>query len=119
MLLSGGATIRATSRSWAEVVCRSSLPAAVMQRSCPTCCEEFDVNASLDSRFQCQFAFLRLELARLAADRIEEVSQPLCEHVARLKLLLACITDSYASGGKELTLVEASLPLDPLCRSHL
>jgi hypothetical protein len=70
-------------------------------------------------------AFLRLELARLAAHRIEEVSQPLCEEEARLKLLLACITDlleptkTYASGGQELALVEASLPLAPLCRSHL
>lgn len=88
------------SRSWAEVVCRSSLPTTLMPRPSPRCCEEFDVNASLDSRFQCQFDLLRLELAQLVADLREEV--------ASLKLLLARVGDSLepteacASGGQEL-----------------
>jgi hypothetical protein len=54
-----------------------------------------------------------MELTQL----VEEASRPLREEVARLRLLLAHVGDSlerteaYSSSGKELTTMQASLPL--------
>jgi hypothetical protein len=39
------------SRSWAEVICHSSLSAMVPPALPPRCCEEFNGNASSDSVF--------------------------------------------------------------------
>ncbi|KAK1644447.1 hypothetical protein QYE76_062252 [Lolium multiflorum] len=105
------------SRSWVEVVCQSSLPAASPPRASPRRCEEFSGNVCFDSHLQCQFASLRLELAQLVANRVEEASRPLREEVASLKLLLASVgvplepTEVCSSGGKDLAIVLTSLPL--------
>jgi hypothetical protein len=53
------------SRSWAEVVGRSSPAAKSQPRPSPKCCEEFNVNDSFDSNMQCQFACLRSLLSWL------------------------------------------------------
>jgi hypothetical protein len=82
------------------------------------CCEEFNVNASFDSHLQCQFELVRMELAQLVANRVEDASRPLHEEVARLKLLLARIgvslepTEACSSGGQELATVQALCSLD-------
>jgi hypothetical protein len=58
-----------------------------------------------------------LELAQLVANRVEEVSRPLREEVASLKMLLAHAgvslepTEACSSDGQELAAVKASLPL--------
>jgi hypothetical protein len=83
-----------SSRSWAEVVSHSSLRAAAPPSSSPTCCEEFNLNASLDSLFQSQVALIRMELLQLVDVRVEEASRPLREEVAMLKLQLARVGDS-------------------------
>jgi hypothetical protein len=98
-------------------VCQSSLPAASPTRASPRPCEEFGGNACFDSHLQCQFALLRLELAQLVANRVEEASRPLREEVASLKLLLARVgvplepTEVCSSGGQDLAIVQTSLPL--------
>jgi hypothetical protein len=72
----------------------------------------------LDSVFKSQFALLRMELLQLVANHIEEVSRPLRDEVAALKLLLARIGDSLGSleactsRGLGLTPSLASFPLD-------
>lgn len=104
---------RCPSSSLAEVVCHSSLCPAVQPRPSPGCCEEFS-----DSTFQSRFALLRLELCQLVADRIEEVSRPLREEVATLKLLLAGVdgpshpAKACDSDGLGLTQGEDLFPLD-------
>jgi hypothetical protein len=109
-----------SSRSWAEVVCHSSLCAAAPSRPSPRCCEEFNVNASLDSLFQSQIALMRMELLQLAEARVEEASRPLREEVATLKLLLARVGDSLesskacTSSGRRLR-----IRLTLLSKSHL
>jgi hypothetical protein len=58
-----------------------------------------------------------MELAQLVSNRLEEVSCPLREVVASLKLLLASVgvplepTEACSSGGKDLAIVQTSLPL--------
>lgn len=105
------------SRSWVEVVCRSSSTATSPPRPSPRCCEEFNVDASVESRLQCQFALLRLELVQLVSNHVEDVSRPLREEVASLKLLLARVgvpleqIEACSSGGKDLATVQASFPL--------
>jgi hypothetical protein len=60
---------------------------------------------------------MRMELAQLVANRVEEASRPLREEVANLKLLLARVgvsfetTEACSSGGQELATVEALFPL--------
>jgi hypothetical protein len=70
-------------------VCHSSLRAAVPPRPFHRGCEEFSVNASLDSLFQSNVALMRMELLQLVDVHVEEASRPLREEVATLKLLLA------------------------------
>jgi hypothetical protein len=63
------------------------------------------------------FALLRLELAQLVANHVEDVSRPLSEEVASLKLLLASADvsleeiETCSFGGKELATVQVSFPL--------
>jgi hypothetical protein len=63
---------------------------------------------------------MRLELIQLIDVRVEEVSRPLREEVAALKLLLARVGDSLepteacTSVGLELAHVQASFPLDSI-----
>jgi hypothetical protein len=58
-----------------------------------------------------------MELAQLVAIRVEEVSHPLREEVASLKLLLASVGVSLdprepcSTGGQDVTTVQASIPL--------
>jgi hypothetical protein len=106
------------SRSWADVVRHSSLHAAVLPRPSPRGCDDFNVNARLDSFFESQVALMRMELLQLVDVRVEEASQPLREEVAALKLLLARVGDSLetpkacTSSGLELAPAQASSPLD-------
>jgi hypothetical protein len=87
-------------------------------RPSPRCCEEFSVNASLDSLLQSHVALLRMELLQLVDVRVEEASRPLCEELATLKLLLARIGDSSepvkacTSSGPQLAPAQASFPHD-------
>jgi hypothetical protein len=89
--------------SWAKVVSHSPLHATVRPTPSPRCCEEFNVNASLDSTFQSQFVFMRNELLHLVDARVEEAYRPLREKVATLKLLLARVGDSLESTDDEGT----------------
>jgi hypothetical protein len=50
------------SRSWAEVVCHSSLRAATPPGLSPRGCEEFNVNACLESLVQSHVALMRMQL---------------------------------------------------------
>jgi hypothetical protein len=65
----------------------SSLHAAVPPRPSLRCCDDFNVNARLDSFFESQVALMRMELLQLVDVRMEEASRPLREEVATLKLL--------------------------------
>jgi hypothetical protein len=67
-------------------------------------------SVSLDSPLQSQFAMLRKELLQLVVDHIEEVSRPLREEVATIKLLLARVASSLdrtdlCSSKRELSVV--------------
>lgn len=101
-------------RSWVEVVDHS----AVAPRPSPTSCEQFKINATLDSLFQSQVALMRMELLQLVDVRVEETSRPLREEVAALKLLLACAgvsvepTEACPSVGLGLAKAQASVALD-------
>jgi hypothetical protein len=108
------------SRNWVEVVCHSSLRAAVPPRPSPRCCEESNETASLDSVFRSQFALMRMELIQLVDVRVEEVSRPLREEVATLKLLLARVsvpldlTEECTSADPGLVSAQALFPLDSI-----
>ncbi|KAK1601703.1 hypothetical protein QYE76_018397 [Lolium multiflorum] len=105
------------SQSWAEVVCPSSSPATSSPKHSPRCCEEFNDNASFDSRLQCQFSLLRMELSQLVANRVEEALRPLLEEVESLKLLLAHggvslePIEACSSGGLDLATAQVLFPL--------
>jgi hypothetical protein len=88
-----------SSRSWADIMHHSSLPAAVPQRPSPRCCEESNINNSLDSLFQSQVPLMRMELLQLVDVHVEKASRPLREEVTSLKLLLARVGDSELTGG--------------------
>ncbi|KAK1617757.1 hypothetical protein QYE76_023274 [Lolium multiflorum] len=67
--------------------------------------------------FRCQFAFMRMELAQLVANLVEEASRPLHEEVASLKLMLARVgvslepPEACSSDGQEIATVQALFPL--------
>lgn len=95
----------------------------------PRCCDEYNVNTRFDSRLQCQFGLMRVELAQLVANHVEEMSRPLREEMASLKLLLARVgvplepmgscsmQASFPLGSAELksSVVEITLELHELC----
>jgi hypothetical protein len=63
---------------------------------------------------------MRMQLLQLVDIHVEEAPRPICEEVAALKLLLACIGDSLepseacTSGDLGLALTQASLPVDSI-----
>jgi hypothetical protein len=97
-------------------VCHSSLRVAAPRGL--SGCEEFNVNAGLDSLIQSHVALMCMQLLQLVDVRVGEVSRPLREDVAALKLLLTCASDSLepteacTSGVLGIALAQASLPLD-------
>jgi hypothetical protein len=99
-------------------VCHSPSRAAVPPRPSPRCCEEFSVNACLDTLLQSHVALMRMELLQLVDVRVEETSRPLREELATLKLMLARAGDSSesakacTSSGPQLAPAQASLPHD-------
>jgi hypothetical protein len=77
----------AQSRTWAGVVHQSSpLPGGGRDAS---------ASVVLDSDLQAQFASLRMELLQLVADRIEEITRPLRDEAAAIKLSLARVAESW------------------------
>jgi hypothetical protein len=71
-----------------------SLNGAVLPSSSHRSCEDFNINASLESLFKSQVALMRMEILQLVDVRVEEASRPLREEVATLKPLLARVGDS-------------------------
>ncbi|KAK1617775.1 hypothetical protein QYE76_023292 [Lolium multiflorum] len=74
-------------------------------------------SALRDEHDGCQFAFMRMELAQLVANLVEEASRPLREEVASLKLMLARVgvslepPEACSSDGQEIATVQALFPL--------
>uniref|UniRef100_A0ACD5VXY3 Uncharacterized protein n=1 Tax=Avena sativa TaxID=4498 RepID=A0ACD5VXY3_AVESA len=106
-------------RSWAEIVGHSSVIDVVPPSPSTSCCEQFKVNAALDSLFQSQVTLMRMELLQLVDVRIEEVCRPLREEVAALKLLVrgagslepmeACPFDGLVhAGAQDSTVLDSS-----------
>jgi hypothetical protein len=102
-------------RSWAKVVCHSSLRAVVALRTSPRCWEELNVNASLDSSFRSQFALMHMAFLQL---RVEEASCPFVKRLQHSSCCWARIGDSLelpkacTPSGMGLSSVQASFPLD-------
>jgi hypothetical protein len=92
----------------------SLLRAAAPPGLSPRGCEEFNVNASLDSLVQFHIALMRTQLLQLVDVRVEEASRPPREEVAALKLLLARAGDSL-----EPTEVCTTSVLGSLYKTHL
>jgi hypothetical protein len=84
-------------------------PLPVPPRFPSECRKDAIAIADLDSSLQSQFAMLRTELLQMVVERIEEVSRPLLEEVATIKLLLARVTGSLECTSDESAEHESSV----------